>query len=171
MIYHITPFSETKQYGKALNEHIKCFPDDSWICVRDQDTMFLTSTSVLLLDKAIEDNPDCQLFTCATNRSYGSLMSTNADILVSCSKAQELEKQPPRYSVLQGVVPAFLWLFPKSLWKKYPFDDLPIISGQKSFDVRWTRNMNVKKLRIENLYIFHLYRLYKERSDYSHLQK
>ena len=167
MIYYFTPFAPDKLYGRAINEHIKHLPDDSWICVRDGDTMFLTSDYGHIIQQAIIDNPGCDLFSCSTNRAFGQKMSNDPNVLTHYREAINREKS---YTKITGIVPAFFWVFNKRHWLKYPFDEHPIIHNRKSFDVRWCRDSHKwEMLRIDHLYIFHLYRLHKPRRDYSHL--
>ena len=170
MIHHISPYASDKYLGRALNAHIEPLPNDAWICVRDNDTCFLTPNSGRLIEQAIIDRPDVDLFTCATNRVYGQGLSRESDIIVHHDTASRLEMGAKKYLRIKGCVPAFFWLFRKSLWLDNPFDDLPIISGNNSFDARWTKDKDWVKVRICHLFVFHFYRLNKDKSDYSHLK-
>ena len=170
MIFHVQAYASDKLYGKALNNHIQHLPDDCWVIVRDLDTLPLTSHAMKLCEQAIIDRPDVDLFTCATNRVYGQGLSRESDIIAHHDNASRLEMGDKKYLQIKGCVPAFFWLFRKSLWLDNPFDDLPIISGNNSFDARWTKDKDWVKVRICHLFIFHFYRLNKDKSDYSHLK-
>lgn len=167
MIFDITPHAKDKRYGKALNEQIACMPEDTWVVVRDRDTMYLRSDCVL--EEAITDNPGVELFTCATNRAFGQRMLTHSDILWHWKEAQR-RAEKKEYTKVSGVLPAFFWMFPRTLWQRYPFDDHPIIHDRKSFDTRWCNDLGeIPKIRIEHLYVFHFYRLQKHHKDFNHL--
>ena len=166
MIHHIQAYSKTKHYGRALNQAISYYPDNCWLIIRDFDTMPFDGYHEIL-EQAIKDNPDCRFFTCWTNRAYGLPMDRETNILNHWRNAQGRKK---RYTELKGVVPAFFWMIHKSLWTERPFDDHPIIWHGKSFDARWTKHMDEKKIRIDHLYIFHFYRLNKSHGDYGHLK-
>lgn len=165
-IFEITPSAEDKLYGKMLNEHIQCFPDDCWICVRDDDTMYLQRDRKQIMLQAIMDKPDTDLFTCRTNRLMGQGISPDPNILNHHALAQNRKKG---YVDIKGTVPAFFWLFPKRIWIERPFDEYPIVHRNRSFDSRWTGHVNWIKRRIEHLYVFHFYRLDKDPRDHSHL--
>lgn len=169
MIYEFTPYAQDKRYGKVLNDCVSITPQDSWICIRDRDTMYLDPNSGDLLYEAIRDNPDCKFFTCSTNRVFGQPLSDNTDILNHFKKTFE-KREEKSYIEVTGVVPAFFWLFHRSVWEENKFDELPIIANHMSFDARWTKRLNIKKIRIEHLYIFHFYRLNKHHREYSHLK-
>ena len=50
-IFQITPYGLDGDLGKAYNDHIKHFPDDSWILVRDEDTMVLTPKHLHIVEE------------------------------------------------------------------------------------------------------------------------
>ena len=166
MIFDITPSAPDKHYGRVLNEYIRCFPDDAWIIIRDQDTQYLHHESTKICYEAIADNPQCDLFSCATNRAWGQGFSNDPNILNHHKLAYNRDK---KYTTIRGIVPAFFWMFPKRLWIDNPFDDYPIIHGGKSFDTRWTQGKAWNMLRIDHLYVFHFYRLHKHHRNYAHL--
>ena len=168
-IFEITPTATDKLYGKALNEHIQRFPEDSWICVRDRDTAYLPGVdSGAIMQRAIEKYPGMTLFSCSTNRSWGQKMDDNPNIIDHIHKAKEMSLNES-YKPIKGIVPAHFWLFPRALWVKHPFDNNPIIHRANSFDVRWTRFMNCRKIKIEHLYLFHIYRLGSDVKSFEHL--
>lgn len=167
MIYYITPFANDKRYGKALNDHIKLLPDDSYVCVRDLDTLVFSGTNLeQILMQAVKDNPETDLFTCATNRAWNYQLLRETNITWHKKEAKNRSK---KYTEITGIVPAFFWFFHKTIWIERPFDNLPIIHNRRSFDVRWTQHNLWKKTRIEHLYIFHDYRLGQPVKNYSHL--
>lgn len=174
MIFEITPFALDKRYGKALNEYIRHFPDDSWICVRDRDTMYLTSDSGRIMEQAIVDMPDTACFTCNTNRlamasrCYRGKIEENDSIIYHKAIAKQLAKEK-KYTPVRGILPGFFWLFPKRTWIENPFDELKIVDRMKTFDIRWSEKITGKKVKIEHLYLFHDYRLGQDRRNIRHL--
>lgn len=160
-----------KLYGKALNDHIKHLPDDSWIVVMDGDACFLTDDYGKVIEQAINDNPDADLMTCKTNRAWGQGFENETDI-VKIRQWAVNASQKKYYRKLKTVLPAFFWLFPKKTWIKHPFDDKPILHKGSSFDARWCFQLihsNANMVMIEHLYVFHYYRLHKDIKDKSHL--
>lgn len=175
-IYFFTPYSRDLHYGRELNKHIRLVPDDAWVCVRDLDTMALTHTCCEKLYQAIEDNPDAVLMTCLTNRvqnnefTCGEALFNESEIHVHINAARAIESNTA-YREIEGVVPGYLWLFPKKTWIENPFDDMPIVANGGSFDVRWTQKIYGKKILILGMYIFHLYRMgFKHRYWTDHLR-
>ena len=164
----VQEYARDKLYGKALNKRISRIPEDYWICVMDLDAMFLYPNQPDLMYEAIETHPDTTLFTCSTNRAWGQQVSPEGDITKHIKIAHEKAKERI-YKPISGVIPAFFWLFHHKVWRKHPFDDKPIISGD-SFDTRWCRTLPGRKMRIEHLYIWHTYRIDKYHRDYKHLK-
>lgn len=164
MIFYIQGFCSEGRYGAHLNKHISYLPDDAWICVTDLDVATLLPDAMIHVEHAIEDHPDAVLMSCVTNRlgmprfTVSDEMFEEYDIRKHIKFAQ---KRPERqYSEIEGIVPGFFMLFPKSTWIKHPFDDKPlIVEGDATFDIRWSRQIEGKKILIEGLYVFHIYRL------------
>lgn len=173
-IYEFTPYAKDKRYGKVLNEHIRTTPDDAWIIVRDRDTQYLTPHAGDIPLRAIADHPDADLFTCITNRIgdkrflYKGEFNEDANIRKHHRIAYELQ-QYPSYTEVDGIIPAFFWLFPKRVWLKNPFDEDEMFNKDGTFDIRWTSKITGKKIRIDHLYLFHDYRMYKGRWHMTHL--
>lgn len=180
-IFSISPAAVDFRYGKQLNQHIECFPDDSWILVTDRDSAFLGDRYSQIIHQAIQDHPDCSLFTCQTNRlrekrrCYRGEISKNRDIVEEFKIARDLErkffKDPDfiKYQEIGSHVAGLMWLFPKKTWFKNKFDNHPIFYDNQSFDVRWSNKIKGQKIMIMGLYIWHYYRMHKQKSDFRHL--
>ncbi|MCC5410645.1 hypothetical protein LMT12_29480, partial [Escherichia coli] len=67
MIYYITPYL-TGNIGKAINEAIAVLPDDSWVCLRDTDTMFLLPDQPSMLEELVMSNPPFDVIGATCNR-------------------------------------------------------------------------------------------------------
>lgn len=169
MIYEFTPYARDKRYGQVLNSHISLLPEDAWICVRDRDTMYLTPDSGDIMYEAIKKYPSADLFTCSTNRGPGQKLDPETDIREHCRTAA-IRALNPCYSTYgkEKVFPAYWWLFPKRTWRNNRFDNEVIITEQGTFDTRWCRDVGSMRIKIEHLYIFHLFRLYKDHGNISH---
>lgn len=165
-IYHIGAYATDKHYGRALNKHIALLPDDSWIVLRDGDTMYLTHDWGEIIEQAIIDNPTAPLMTCRTNRAYGQGFDDNPDVTHHYKKAIN---RPKAYTPITTIAPSFWWLFPKRTWQANPFDDHPIIYNGDSFDTRFFRKLPPGAVMIEHLYVFHYYRLHDKTNSFRHL--
>lgn len=165
-IFHISAYATDKYYGRALNEHIQCLPDDAWIALRDGDVMYLNHDWGEIIEQAVIDNPGAPLMTCRTNRAYGQGFDDNPDAIFHYYKSLN---RPKAYTPITGIAPSFFWLFPKSVWARTPFDDHPIIYQGNSFDTRFFRKLPKGALMIEHLYVFHYYRLHDQSKGWRHL--
>lgn len=174
-IHFISPFPQDKMYGKALNHEISLIPgDDTWICVRDYDTMPLTKTFRHIIDKAIQNNTDTVLFSCYTNRLglryqlHGGTFSNETDIMYHMNIAEEradMFNNGECHELSRREPPAGLFmLFQKKYWKQNKFIDGIIGKGGNYFDALFTKEMfKFGKVKlIKGLYIFHQYRMGKQ---------
>ena len=62
------PWSQEKNIGKAYNEFMELLPEEDYACFCDGDTMFLTSNYGAQLYDMVNKYPECEIFTCKTNR-------------------------------------------------------------------------------------------------------
>lgn len=183
-IRYITPFSteRSKQgypnIGKAYNEAISELPDDCYVCLRDGDTMFLTSDWGQQIHDIIEANQEYDLIGCMTNRVSVKdqlpmgRFSDVPDIGVHVGIAEML-----RYDGETSVFPAKLiaglcMIFHKSVWTKaggFPENDITFDRVFCDKVLRKGGNIGIAK----GLYVFHLYRWgsAKPQSDIKHLIK
>src|SRR5690606_27611903 len=68
-IFYLTPYGYNKKIGDRLNYEISLLPEDSWIVIRDMDTMFLYDYVGNLLRDVINEYGDTtDLFGAYTNR-------------------------------------------------------------------------------------------------------
>ena len=67
MIFHITPYL-SGDIGKGINDTISVLPEDSWICLRDIDTMFLLPEQPAWLESIVRSNPDFDVLGASCNR-------------------------------------------------------------------------------------------------------
>lgn len=183
-IRFITPFSFERNklgypnIGKSYNQAIKELPDDCYVVLRDQDTMFLTPDASDLIKRIIEHNTEFDLITCMTNR-VGLKTHTCGDFLFNCKDISEHIYHALTRLIGFGsevrpvdIAPGYFMLFHKSLWTK--------VGGFPEFDITFDRVFSDKVLKsggkigiATGLYIFHNYRMLSEnpQSDIKHLRK
>jgi len=124
MIYRFQPFSDTKNLGKAYNDHIKLTPDNSWICLQDYDTCFLDSGFYKNMMAYILRYPEQGIFTCYTNRTLckeqqfrGQIFDNpNMDHWRNISK--EVHSKPMALKDINKEISGFCILFNKDKWKE-----------------------------------------------------
>lgn len=177
-VIHLTPFSIEKDLGKAYNQAMSLIPENDWACLRDQDTMFLTPDAGNIIFNYAYQNTGTVL-TCYTNRIHSlakeqihpsSNFYREGELLKLIEVAQKQRALGLTVSQLTGSISGFLMLIPKSIWAAHPFKEG---IGLLGVDTEWfkrIREAGVKVLRMNGLYIYHLYRLGKDIKDTSHLK-
>lgn len=177
-IHYISAYSTEKNFGKAVNDACALIPDTDYICLRDGDSMFLTSS----WGKQIEDviklhGHKYQLIACLTNRlgrpiqRYKGEFSTNMDIMHHYAIAEQLERE--HWAEVEDItakrrVAGMFMLFPKTLWNTVKFKE-----NTAQFDDIFSTEVvrRGKKLGLmKGLYCFHFYRANKNPRDTSHLK-
>jgi hypothetical protein len=184
-VYYFTPARADKNIGKTLNDHCSLVPnDDDWICIRDNDTMFLTPNYSQQIEEIITRYKDkYDLIGCMTNRLglthqlYNGKMSDDTNIKNHMNIAFLLENKHWAEVIpsKENIAGLFL-LFPKKTWNKNKFEEGSIMikkgSKQGFFDF-WFSDYVKKRGKIgivRGLYIFHLYRLFNnDRKNIEHL--
>lgn len=164
-VYYSTPFSYSKNIGKALNEFCALVPnEDDWICLRDMDTLFLHNFVGRQIQDIISRHGDTyHMFGCLTNRLagghqlYGGKFSDDPDIHNHYAIAQRLYNE--KYDIVTPVTNAIagmFMLFPKWIWTQFKFPENSII-----FDTSFCQNILAYGGKIgvcQGIYMFHLYR-------------
>jgi hypothetical protein len=180
LIHIVTPYRTDKNLGRAYNEAFERCPDGDWLCLTDIDTMLLTPTAPLLMQKYTETLPEA-VFTCWTNRIsvlateqlYGGKVSEIDSIRQHMIIANGLESQPLHATLLRrGEMSGFLMLMSKETWKKCPAPEYMDKGGCIGVDTWWTRAMvrqGIPLMRMDNIYVWHTYRLLNGVRDKSHL--
>lgn len=177
-VHYISPYSTDKNFGKAINDACSIVPDSDYICLRDGDSMFLTSSWGAQIEETIKRHGrKYSLICCLTNRlgrpiqRYKGEFSTNTDIMHHYSIAEELERE--HWAEVEDItvkrrVAGMFMLFPKTLWNSIKFEE-----NTAQFDDRFSNAVvrKGKKLGLmKGLYVFHFYRLNKNPRDTSHLK-
>ena len=178
MIYRIQPFSETKNLGKAYNDHIKYLPENSWICVQDYDTCFLDHRFYNNTLAYIKQFPNQGIFTCLTNRTLckeqrlNGEIYENADIRYWREVSLITHKKPMSLKDINKEISGFCMVFNKSVWEKA--GRFMEREGRcLGIDNNFCWNVLEKGFKIglmENVFCFHYYRLNEGIKDKSHLK-
>ena len=165
VIHHITPFL-TGDIGKGINKQIKHIPDDDWVCLRDQDTMFLLPHQGAMIEQIVYSNPPYDVIGCSTNRLGGifqlwnNTLSDERDIVEHQKIALDAQR---KYGLELELVSngnylaGLFYLFRKKLWNEISFEEKSI-----QFDLLFCNSLYEKGKTMaiaRGLYLFHLYRL------------
>jgi len=166
-VWHFTPWSNERDLGAAYNEYMSLIPDGDAACIRDMDTMFLTPDAGQIIQQVAEANAKAVL-VCYTNRIYPTaktqLSSENlfdsTDILKHIKYADLIRFLPDsKTSEAEGPLSGFLMVIPKAIWKIVPFRRGRGLLGVDTQFFKDLRTIGIPILRINHLYIFHIYRM------------
>lgn len=177
-IHYVTPFRTDKNIGRAYNEACATAPENSWICLRDPDTMFLQPDSQALIEKIVASDPPFDLIGCLTNRLRGEHqclhgMFNRKDLSLHIGVAAALQvREEVRIESTEDAIAGMFMLFRKSLWDRIKFiEKVGMYTDQKfSEDILAASG----KLGVaQGLYLFHLYRWNSADpcNDYHHLTR
>lgn len=184
MIYYFSPYSTDKNLGKAYNDHIKLIGDNDHAVLTDGDTCWLTPDYGMVIADYVAKYPDAVL-TCWTNRINEKAEQQypqhrdETDMRVHLKVAADLQDAPLHdVTALQGFVSGFCLVVPKKVWnlvngfaEKQVYEDRGphnLLGVDNDFTNR-VRAVGVPVLRMNKIYMFHVYRLLKGDSDKSHL--
>lgn len=179
MIHILEPYRTDKDLGKAYNDAISLIPDEDWVCVKDIDCMFLTPDAPAMMQKYVELHPNTGVFTCFCNRvsplAYeqllGGRVSEESNMLFHIEKAQAQRSIFPKITpILRGEISGYIMLFSKKTWLENKFDEG---IGCLAVDTYWSRRIieqGKSIVRMDGIYIWHTYRLWKAINDKEHLK-
>ncbi len=177
MILTASPYRKDKNLGKAYNNFFKLLGPDDWGCLVDGDVCFVTPSWGSIIEGYVERYSSAGLFTCWTNRVHasqriqllGGKQSDNWDIISHREKALTLENQLWRVTELHSVISGMVMVISKRVWEEVGgFTERRRCLGvDNDFSMRLF-NSGYKILRMDGLYVFHLYRP-KNVLDKSHL--
>lgn len=178
MIFDTIPFDSQKNLGKAYNHTCKHAPEDSWIILRDYDTLILLPDTKTHIEEYVKRDPDInKVYTCFANRNHptlpqqilGGVMSENTDINFHINLAVNQRQWLYQTTEIKGNIAGFFMLLNKRLWQEIKFQE-----NFKSLgvDFAFCRALREKKktiLRMEGIYIWHTYRLQNGVNNKNHL--
>ena len=178
MIQVLQPYSLEKRLGKAYNESMALIPDNTWAILMDHDAMFLTPDAIAHVAGYVALFPDTGIFTCYTNRlhplSKGQLWedtcSDNSDIRHHIRIAEEVKKNLYQVTQLNAVIGGFCMVVKKETWQRNKFsENLFCLGVDNDFSKRIMAG-GQKVLRMDGIYMFHVYRLMHGYQDRKHLR-
>ncbi len=184
MIYKFKPFSVTKELGKEYNAHCTLVPDiQDWILITDYDTMVLCLDTWKVIEKAIELNPQVDIFSVYTNRigyreqRYGETREPDpgTDLRIHIERAMLLAKEYCNGEIKPiTTAGGFFLLFRKIYWHEVGgFQEGIRGANGRLFDYNFcTLAMERKTIAIiKGAYVWHTYRLMeKDYRSNSHLK-
>jgi len=160
-VRHITPWASDMNIGKIYNQTINELPDDCFICLRDQDTMFLNPKAGNHVEAIIKANPQYDVITCMTNR-IGIKEHCVPGMFDIADIGQHIDAAEISYGihgtecVNTHIAPGMLMIFHKSVWQKHKFEENSIF-----FDKIFSKKVIASGGKIglaKGLYLLHLYR-------------
>jgi glycosyltransferase involved in cell wall biosynthesis len=175
VVHYVSAYSREKNIGKAINDSIRQLnaDDEDWICSTDHDILWLLPDSKAQLEDILAKTT-FDVLGPLTNRLGGPTqlvpdMYDETDILRHIAVAQDRDNNY-RGDVIgtHEFLAAFCLCFRVKTWKALGgFQE-----GNLSFD--WLFSEMAKKMGFKlgicaGIYVFHLYRLGKNKDDYSHL--
>jgi hypothetical protein len=182
-VHILKPYSLEKNLGKAYNEAMAMIPDGDWACLMDYDTMFLTPDCGQILHEhamrhELSSAQQKVLFTCYTNRIHPlsiyqlwkGEVSWITDIQYHVYLAERIRDENRGKSKLLPKAPisGFLMMFPKYLWDEFKFnEDMKCLGVDNDFSIRVQEKYPC--CRMDDLYVWHTYRLKNGIKDKSHL--
>lgn len=166
MIHVVQPYRSDKNLGKAYNQTIRLYPDNSWICLLDYDAMFLIPDALQHVEKYTEMFPGTGIFTCFTNRlhpeSKGQLlgvMSEDTDIREHIQIAERQKRELYKTTPLNHHIGGFCMVVNKETWKRCHFrEDKKCLGVDNDFS-RSILDKGGSILRMDGIYVWHTYRL------------
>lgn len=178
-VHHITPGRSDKNLGLSINQIIQGLPDDDWICLRDIDTIPMYHEKFFIQCEELAESGKADLYGCMTNRlglPYQVVegMYNETDISVHRATAMQLYKDyGNEVEILNETIAGLFMLFSKQTWLKvggYPQGKIYDNTGM--VDWKFCKAIKREGLKIglaKGVYLFHWYRMDKDRKDKSHL--
>lgn len=167
MIRIVKPYSVVKNLGQAYNQAMHEIPDNSWACLCDLDTAFLTPDAGQILWAYTERFPNTGIFTCFTNRLHtlafkqllNGVCSENTNMKDHIRIAEDQKKNLYQVTEIKHEISGFLMMVKKETWNKIKFPEIGKCLGVDN--IFSTRILEAGKniLRMDGLYVWHSYRL------------
>ncbi len=165
MIHYVTPYRSDKDLGKAYNDAFNYCDDDDWLCLRDIDTMFLTPDAPNIISRYVQLNPFAGMLTCFTNRVgsteqlLGGSINENTNIKDHIRWAEQAKNWNHTSTELHGDISGMLMVVSKKVWKQHKFIEGIGCLGVDTDFGRRIRESGLSIIRMDALYIFHIYRM------------
>jgi hypothetical protein len=176
-VWHFSPYSIEKNFGKAINEYCALVPAGDWIAITDGDVCrLLPEWGIQIQDIAYQAEEDgYQLIGCMTNRlrqNYQLIAGMFDEQNIKSHYNEALARNHKYYDEIGQIkapIAGFFMLFPQWVWAKYKFRE-----GTECFDTIFSNNIlrhNGKIGLAKGLYLYHAYRIWSDnpRLDTKHL--
>lgn len=176
-VWHFTPYSIEKNFGKAINEYCALVPAGDWIAITDGDTCKLLPDWGIQINDIVKEaiRHNYELIGCMTNRlrkSYQLIpdMFNNTNVKDHYNVAAiTRELYYDEIERIKAPIAGFFMLFPKLVWERYKFQE-----GTECFDTIFSNKILRMGGRVglaKGLYLLHAYRLWSDnpRTDTKHL--
>lgn len=180
----IFDFTGNKNLGHAYNEAMHEAPNGSHVILRDGDTCWLTPDYGVHIAEYIRLHPNAVL-TCWTNRINEKAeqqakqlgIRDRVDMTYHINMAFAAQAQLYQTTPLHGFVSGFCLIVPKSVWHQHKFSESQVYpdrgpTNMLGVDNDFTnriRAAGVQVLRMDGIYLFHIYRMLQGDHDKSHL--
>lgn len=179
-VHHITPGRSDKNFGKAINDIVRLLPDSDWICLRDIDTIPPHHEIFFKQCEEIAKSNGYGLVGCITNRLglkwqlHKGEFSEDMDMMNHKNIAMELsEKYGNEVKPCMSSIGGLFMLFPKSTWNKVGgFPEGAIMIKGSFIDYHFWESVRKKGIKVgiaKGIYLFHSYRMGKDRKNKNHL--
>lgn len=164
-IWYLSPYAVDVNIGREYNAQIAQLPADDYVCILDQDVMFLHPKTKRQIQHIVEAHPEYSLLTCVTNRlGFGWQLhegkrSDERDPLVHYQIA--MQRRVNHYHAVYDFphpVAGFFMLFPVAQWRKTPFQE-----GSPYFDFAFTEDVRGSGGKVgimAGVYVYHFYRMF-----------
>lgn len=174
----LVPYSLEKNLGRAYNECMARLGEDEWGCLCDVDLCFLTSDAGLILENYALQYPDAGIMTCYTNRVsplskmqlLSGLIDENMDLRRHVRLAETQRQYAYTATDIKGDISGMLMMISKKVWNRFPFTEYLRCLGVDTEYNRIIRANGLKILRMDGLYVFHLYRIMTGIHNKTHLK-
>lgn len=162
-VYYVNPGRPDKNIGRAYNEICSLFPDDSWICISDQDCLWWPELVLKQIGEILNRDSSYSLLGCMTNRLASEYQRPfpgdfdNMNIRDHRARAEELYNK--NYGIVEGErrpIAGLFMLFPKKVWNRIKFKE-QCISADTKFCKDILRSGGKIGL-MKGVYCFHWYR-------------
>ncbi len=177
MIYFSSPSALDGNLGAAYNQYMRLLPfDEDWMCFTDLDVCFLSPDPHKQIQEIIDLYPDTGMFTCLTNRvgtlsqCLNGVISEDPNIINHATIAYDLSiNKRHDTSWMYNVISGHLMIVKKKTWVEVggAMDGLLGVDNDISRKIL-SNGHNI--VLMEGLYVFHKYRIEKDRYDKTHLQ-
>lgn len=165
-IHPVTPYNCDRNLGAAYNAAFELIPDEDWLLITDYDVLILLPDTIRHLYTYANAYPETGMFVCWANRTfhtnaqlYNQQINDNADIREHIKIAKECAIGVPVVTELKQNISGFLMLISKKTWKEIKFtEDLKCLGVDTLYSQRLL-NAGKKILRMDGIYVFHIYRL------------